>query len=54
MDKFTVISLVVRHALTFFGGFGVLGNDEITQVAGAIAAIAGVTWSVIEKRKGKK
>lgn len=51
MNTTTIIALIIRHGLTFFGGFGVLAQDDISQVAGALAALAGVAWSVYEKRK---
>lgn len=51
MNTTTLVALAIRHGLTFFGGFGVLAQDDITQIAGAVAAIVGVAWSVYEKRR---
>jgi lysozyme family protein len=45
---------VIRHIITIFGGgllgTGLVGDDEITIIAGAIASLLGVVWSIIEKR----
>jgi len=49
-----VISGVIRHVLTTFGGgligSGLIGDNEIGLIAGAIATLIGVVWSIVEKR----
>lgn len=49
-----VISGVIRHVLTTFGGgligSGLIGDNEIGLIAGAVATLIGVAWSIIEKR----
>lgn len=51
----TMITALVRHALTTVGGgllvsWG-LDGDTINAVAGAVATLAGVAWSVWDKRQ---
>ncbi len=51
----TVVAALVRHIVTAVGG-GLLASwgldgDTINGVAGAVATLAGVAWSVIDKRK---
>ena len=45
---------IVRHILTSVGGAlvaaGYLTSDEWTAVAGALAVLIGVVWSIITKR----
>lgn len=45
---------VVRHALTFAGGFvvakGWLDDATMNAVVGAIITIGGAVWSVIDKK----
>lgn len=49
-----VILGAVRHALTFGGGFLVSSNwltgSDMDAFVGAIITIAGVVWSIIQKR----
>jgi hypothetical protein len=48
------IAGIVRHLLTTVGGAlvaaGYLTSDEWTAVAGALAIVIGVVWSIITKR----
>lgn len=51
----TVISAIVRHLLTSIGGalafkYGIDG-DSVEALASAGATIAGVAWSLHDKRK---
>lgn len=51
----TVIAALVRHIVTAVGG-GLLASwgldgDTINGVAGAVATIAGVAWSIWDKRR---
>lgn len=41
---------MVRHALTFAGGF-LWAGDDLTQFVGAAATLIGLVWSYLEKRK---
>ena len=52
----TYIAGIVRHVLTLLGGAGfVVADDVVMQVVSALAAIAGVVWSIVYKRlAGKK
>jgi hypothetical protein len=54
MNKETIFG-VIRHILTFGGGIlaskGILDAGLVEQAAGAIITIAGIAWSIIEKRK---
>lgn len=44
------IASIIRHILTAAGGFlvakGLASADQVGEVAGAIATIAGVGWSI--------
>lgn len=46
---------LIRHLLTALGGAlaakGYIGSGDVELVAGALATIIGVAWSVYEKRK---
>lgn len=46
---------VVRHTLTFLGGFFVLqGNIDqelMEQIIGATTSVIGVVWSILSKNK---
>ena len=46
---------IVRHALTFAGGFfvtsGYITESMLTTGIGAIATLIGLVWSVIDKNK---
>jgi hypothetical protein len=49
------IESLVRHALTFAGGFlvtsGVIDESILLEVVGAIITIAGFVWGFISKNK---
>ena len=49
-----VVSGIIRHVLTTAGGAlvaaGYLTSDQWTTIAGALAVIIGVVWSIISKR----
>lgn len=49
---------IVRHALTFAGGFfvtsGYITESMLTTGIGAIATLIGLVWSVVDKNKNKK
>jgi hypothetical protein len=49
-----VIAGLIRHVLTAAGGAlvagGYLTSDEWTTIAGALAVLVGVVWSVMSKR----
>ncbi len=56
MNQEIVFSLV-RHLLTAVGGglavkYGIDGA-QIDAIAGGLAALAGIGWSIFEKRKSK-
>jgi hypothetical protein len=46
---------IVRHALTFAGGFlvtsGYLTESTLNTGIGAIATLIGLVWSVVDKNK---
>ena len=46
---------VLRHLLTFGGGYlvsgGVVSSTELEAGIGALISLAGVAWSIYEKRK---
>ena len=46
---------IVRHAMTAGGGYlagnGVLDASQVEVLTGAVVAIVGVVWSVLQKRQ---
>lgn len=51
----TIVQAIVRHLLTTLGGsflmsFGITGGT-LDAVIGAVSTLAGVAWSVYDKRK---
>lgn len=51
----TVVQAIVRHLLTTVGGgflmsFGITGGT-LEAVVGAVSTLAGVAWSVYDKRR---
>jgi hypothetical protein len=54
MNKDQILG-VVRHALTFLGGFlvvkGYLGESLLNELIGGTIALAGTIWSIIDKNK---
>lgn len=51
----SVILGVVRHVLTFGGGFltsnGMATEDDISAAVGAVVVLVGVVWSIVQKKK---
>jgi hypothetical protein len=45
---------IVRHALTFVGGFvvmkGYTDDATVTQIIGGVMTLVGAVWSVIDKK----
>ena len=50
-----MLAAVVRHVLTTVAGavttHGVISGEQWESIAGGVAALAGVVWSLFEKRK---
>ena len=48
---------IVRHVLTFVGGFlvmqGFLDETMVTELSGAIVTLAGGIWSIVDKNKSE-
>ena len=48
-----ILGGIVRHAVTSAGGAlvtnGLINSDQLSQIAGALALIAGIAWSVFQK-----
>jgi hypothetical protein len=57
MDKTVIIGSFARHILTTLGGMAVakgwLDSSQIEPVAGALLVLAGVAWSLIQKRTAR-
>ena len=57
MDKSLIIGSFARHILTTLGGMAVakgwLDSSQIEPVAGALLVLAGVAWSLIQKRAAR-
>ena len=49
-----IIGALVRHGLTGGGLVGVISEDEVKQLLGAIAALAGIVWSIWQKFQKSK
>jgi hypothetical protein len=53
-----MVTAVVRHALTTFGGAFLakwgLGGGEIDAIAGIVGTAAGLAWSVWDKKKARE
>ena len=51
----TVLAGLIRHALTALGGGLITSNwlsgDELNLAIGAVVTLAGIGWSVIEKKR---
>lgn len=49
-----IIAGLIRHALTTFGGSiiasGAISGNDIEIAAGAVAALIGVGWSILQKK----
>lgn len=47
---------IVRHIITAAGGIvvtlGIMGDDAVSQISGAVLTLAAMGWSVWEKRGG--
>lgn len=56
MDQDTIMALV-RHALTVGGGAlvtgGYINDGQLQTVIGGVIVVAGVVWSLIQKRQQK-
>ncbi len=52
MNKEKVLG-IIRHALTFVGGFlvmkGLVDESVVTEVVGGVITLVGTIWSVINK-----
>lgn len=45
-----VISVVLRHFLAAVGVSGVVSDDEVKQIVGAVTTLVMVAWSLWSKR----
>jgi hypothetical protein len=52
MNKDQVLG-IIRHALTFVGGFlvmkGLVDESMVTEIVGGVVALVGSVWSIIAK-----
>jgi hypothetical protein len=48
---------IVRHVLTFVGGFlvmqGLLDESLVVELSGAVVTLAGGIWSIVDKNKAE-
>lgn len=46
---------IVRHSLTFIGGFlvmrGLVDDTLLNELVGGVISLAGTIWSIVEKNK---
>ena len=58
MDLKISLGLLARHLLTSIGGSlaakGFIESSDVEPAAGAVLILAGLIWSVIQKRKAAK
>lgn len=56
MNKLQILG-IARHILTFLGGFlvvrGYVDESTLTEVVGSTITLAGLIWSVLEKKPKK-
>jgi len=56
MNTDTILALI-RHALTFLGGFlvtkGLADSSQVGELAGALVTVAAITWSIISKARAR-
>ena len=45
-----IIGSIIRHALTIFGGAGLISGSDSEQLASAASIIVSVVWSIIQKK----
>jgi hypothetical protein len=54
MNKDQVLG-IIRHALTFVGGFlvmkGLVDETMVTEIVGGVVALVGSIWSIVAKTK---
>lgn len=44
---------ILRHIITIAGGATLVSDSELQTIIGALVALAGVAWSIYEKRQKK-
>lgn len=49
----TIVALLLRHALTVYGGAAMFGQGDVQAISGAVAVLVGVGWSVYQKKVQK-
>ena len=49
-----VLGSIIRWLVTMVGAGGALSGDELAQLAGALASILALVWSVMEKKSREK
>ena len=52
-----IVSVVIRHFLAAVGVSGIVSDDQLKQIVGALVTLAMVGWSLYQKRDqitGKK
>lgn len=47
----TLITLIIRHVITALGVQGLVSSEETNQIGGAVAVIAGIGWSIYQKKQ---
>ena len=56
MNTDTILALI-RHALTFLGGFlvtkGLADSSQVGELAGALVTVIAITWSIISKARAR-
>ena len=56
MNKNQILG-IARHILTFVGGFlvvrGTIDESTLTEIVGSVITLAGLVWSVIDKKEKK-
>jgi hypothetical protein len=50
----TIIASLLRHGLTALGLMGTVSDEQLGQIAGAIAIVLGLAWSWWQKRQAAR
>jgi hypothetical protein len=46
-----IIGLILRHTLTAAGFSGVMDDEQVSQIVGALSLIIGIVWSIWQKKQ---
>lgn len=50
----TLLVIALRHLAPLVGGAGVVSDDDVQQVAGALILLGSIAYHVYQRHEGKK